>query len=300
MRIISSSSQTAFLAAWISLFLTASVSAQTFGDVGERPLGMGTAFVAVADDATAIYWNPAGVASVFAFDAHAEVGSWRMPGSSTLRTGLIGAAMPALGIGYYRTRTGVQAAGSRKTEGSGGVRVSQDGTRNFGVTLVQTLVNTLVVGTTLRATSGWGSTAFELDAGALASAGAVRVGVSARNLRQALGVARQARAGVAFAPRSTPSGVNGPYTIAFDFDLTTRIQGAARRREAAIGGEKWWAHGLFATRVGTRWSVVDEAEPALSGGMTIRLPGSVLVEGHLTGARGSARDGWGLGLRYAF
>src|SRR5262245_24111972 len=39
-----------------------SASAQpTFESVGERALGMGGAFVAVADDATATYWNPAGL-----------------------------------------------------------------------------------------------------------------------------------------------------------------------------------------------------------------------------------------------
>ncbi len=31
--------------------------------VGARPLGMGNSFVAIADDATAVYWNPAGLAS---------------------------------------------------------------------------------------------------------------------------------------------------------------------------------------------------------------------------------------------
>ncbi|MBI5867741.1 MAG: PorV/PorQ family protein [candidate division Zixibacteria bacterium] len=31
--------------------------------VGARPLGMGNSFVAIADDATAVYWNPAGLVS---------------------------------------------------------------------------------------------------------------------------------------------------------------------------------------------------------------------------------------------
>jgi len=30
-------------------------------DVGSRAIGMGSAFVAVANDATALYWNPAGI-----------------------------------------------------------------------------------------------------------------------------------------------------------------------------------------------------------------------------------------------
>jgi long-chain fatty acid transport protein len=32
--------------------------------IGARALAMGGAFVAVADDATAVYWNPAGLAQV--------------------------------------------------------------------------------------------------------------------------------------------------------------------------------------------------------------------------------------------
>src|SRR5262249_751851 len=35
---------------------------QVFESVGSRALGMGGAFVAVADDGTAAFWNPAGVA----------------------------------------------------------------------------------------------------------------------------------------------------------------------------------------------------------------------------------------------
>ena len=46
-----------------ALILWASpASAQhVFESVGERALGMGGAFVAVADDATAVHWNPAGL-----------------------------------------------------------------------------------------------------------------------------------------------------------------------------------------------------------------------------------------------
>ena len=35
--------------------------AQPYESLGVRALGMGGAFVAVADDATAAYWNPAGL-----------------------------------------------------------------------------------------------------------------------------------------------------------------------------------------------------------------------------------------------
>lgn len=45
----------------LSLFGSSPASAQVFESVGTRALGMGGAFVAVADDATAAYWNPAGL-----------------------------------------------------------------------------------------------------------------------------------------------------------------------------------------------------------------------------------------------
>ncbi|MXZ01934.1 hypothetical protein F4Y93_15325, partial [Candidatus Poribacteria bacterium] len=56
-----------------SLILTTSVKAADEGahtaeflshGVGARALGMGSAFVAIADDATATYWNPAGLTKV--------------------------------------------------------------------------------------------------------------------------------------------------------------------------------------------------------------------------------------------
>jgi hypothetical protein len=52
----------------VSLFLcvlgTASlVTAQTIESVGERAQGMGGAFVAVADDGSATWWNPAALAA---------------------------------------------------------------------------------------------------------------------------------------------------------------------------------------------------------------------------------------------
>jgi hypothetical protein len=79
---------------------TASAQASTFGGVGTRAEGMGGAFVAVADDASAVYWNPAGIAMGATFDAQFSMGR-----ESTL---FVGAALPVLGASYYRIR---QAAG---------------------------------------------------------------------------------------------------------------------------------------------------------------------------------------------
>src|SRR2546425_12637685 len=125
MRIMSSGAPKSFFLLAICLQFTTSVlHAQTFDQVGERAQGMGGAFVAVADDASAIYWNPAGLANVYQFDSQLSASGApgsdpgtvrgsdpRTAGSQTL---FIGAAMPALGFAYYRTRTAVLAPGSRK------------------------------------------------------------------------------------------------------------------------------------------------------------------------------------------
>jgi len=44
--------------------------------VGARPMGMGSAYVALADDPTAIYWNPAGLASVTGTQVTAMHNEW--------------------------------------------------------------------------------------------------------------------------------------------------------------------------------------------------------------------------------
>src|SRR5438477_7409975 len=100
------------LAAAFLLFSTVSLNGQTLDQIGERAQGMGGAFVAVADDASAIYWNPAGLSNVFKFDAQLNVNGRDHPAdgadaSSPTRAMFVGAAMPALGLGYYSVRTGV-------------------------------------------------------------------------------------------------------------------------------------------------------------------------------------------------
>ncbi len=44
--------------------------------VGARPIGMGGAFVATADDLTAIYWNPGGLASTYGSEAYFNHVNW--------------------------------------------------------------------------------------------------------------------------------------------------------------------------------------------------------------------------------
>ena len=64
---------------------------------------MAGAFVAVADDATATWWNPAGLASGAFFSGIVERGAASAPSDdATLGVSFV---VPSLGLSYYRLRT---------------------------------------------------------------------------------------------------------------------------------------------------------------------------------------------------
>jgi hypothetical protein len=286
------------------------VHAQTFGGIGTRAEGMAGAFVAVADDATAVYWNPAGIATGATFDLQVATGH-----ESTL---FVGAALPVLAASYYRTRdvTGlptVSGSPDRQNGGSGEVQVRTLTTSNVGLTVVQTIVPGLVIGTTARVVTGTidafdSSTTVDLDAGAIVSAWDVRFGLTARNLREAefqagteaVRMNRQWRVGAALAPRSLPTGVHGPFTLALDVDLTETLDLHGKRRMAAAGGEYWVARGLAGARAGVRWSTLGDSHRAFAWGFTVRLPRSVHVEGQLTNDNEVEQLDWTIGARVTF
>jgi hypothetical protein len=273
---------------------------------------MGGAFVAVADDASAIYWNPAGIATGATFDLQMSRGA---PDSNLF----IGAVLPVLGAGYYRIRevTGlptVSDSADRQNGGSGEVQVRTLTTTNFGINVVQSIAPGVVIGTTARVVRGGidgfdTRTTVDLDAGAMASVWGVRFGVTARNLTTpefqtgdgAVRLTRQFRAGVALAPRALPTGVHGPFTLALDADLTTTRDGRGDVRGAAAGGEYWIGNGLVGLRAGVRWRTLGDANTALSGGATVRLPRSLHLDAQVTDReeeQGGAE--WDVALRITF
>jgi hypothetical protein len=300
----------ALVALFLLLACPPPARAQSFGGIGTRAEGMAGAFVAVADDASAVYWNPAGIATGAIFDVQVSAGR----GSTTF----IGAALPVLGASYYRTRevTGlptVSGSPDRKNGGSGEVQVRPLTTTNFGVTVVQTVVPGLVIGTTARVVrAGFDEfdsrTTVDLDAGAMVSAWDVRFGLTARNLREPefeteggkARMRRQFRVGAALAPRSLPTGVHGPFSLAIDADLTTTPDARGDRRTVAAGGEYWLKRGLVGARTGVRWSTLGDSRRAFSGGLTVRLPGSVHVEGQVTKHNESDANEWTVGARVTF
>jgi hypothetical protein len=132
-------------------------AAQGFESLGVRALGMGGAFVAVADDATATYWNPAGLATGVIVSAAVEhsreaTGEPDAPAFRSSQRGsasFIGLALPPLGVSYYRVRStrllppgslgnGLVAALPTIAPGDQGLAASLV-TQQVGVTLVQSI-----------------------------------------------------------------------------------------------------------------------------------------------------------------
>jgi hypothetical protein len=203
----------------VFLIAACPAAAQSHEMASTRALGMGGAFVAVADDATATWWNPAGLATGGLFSAVVERGRVTEPAEPeddrlARRSTITGfaASFPSLGVNYYRSRiseirpisasTG-SATATRQEEGGLGV-VSLD-VSQFGITAGQSLNDHVVVASTLKilragevagqASGGAGlldrgddldvahKTRVDVDAGVMATFNTLKLGVGARNLR---------------------------------------------------------------------------------------------------------------------
>ncbi|MGH2400421.1 MAG: conjugal transfer protein TraF [bacterium] len=276
------------------LTVSTAAGAQPFETLGVRALGMGGAFVAVADDATAVWWNPAGLATGGIFSLAIEHESLDERSGSGIITGT-----PPLGLSYIRTRL--------------------DGlvTHQAGVTVLYTLVEGFTVGSTLKFVRGLATVgpddapgratnSFDLDAGALYVRGPWRAGLTVRNIAEPefetvagipLRLERMTRAGAAW--------LEGNWTVSVDLDLTAsavapRAGTAEERRMLAAGTEWRWGRRL-AARGGFRLNTAgDERAPVATGGFGIAVWGSVWMDAQVTGGGEVGDRGWGLAGRVHF
>jgi F plasmid transfer operon, TraF, protein len=295
----------------IVLVPAAATAQQVFESVGGRALGMAGAFVAVADDPSATYWNPAGLAS--AGPAGATIGWVRFrtrdrtgpvaPGPSLRTSKFVSLGTWPIGVSYARLESAILV---RSPDDSTSVEVLR--TSQIGATILQSVVQGLVVGSTLkyaldRASGLEGRTrgAFDLDLGVMMDMQRVRVGVTTRNLRQpsftdpagtAMTLARQSRLGLAVFPV-------GGLTLAMDLDLNTVGLRDGLRRMIAFGGEDRLGARL-AVRGGLRWNLEGDRRTVLATGVSVAIRPNTWVDGHVTWSQFDGDRGFGIALRAGY
>ncbi len=328
-----------FLFAALLLAIAHDASAQIVESVGNRAMGMGGAFVAVAADSTATWWNPAGLATGPFSDMSLGRAATDLKGSVPARRDRVSwfaATAPAVGFSYYRLRiTDIRGFGPtgqpsvNREDTRAGVSVRSFSVNELGLTVVQSILPGIHAGATLKYVRGTvrggtdegsrpvgelldrgedleGGTAesrFDLDAGVIGAAGPVRVGAVMRNVRQP-----EFGGGAFRLPRQTRVGAaidvekagGTPLILAVDADVRTYATGTGDRRVIAAGAEQWLAAKRIGIRGGARFNRVGARERAATAGASIGGRKGLYFEGDIVRGGSAAERGWSLGARVTF
>ena len=214
---MSSNSRNLSLLAFVA-WLGAAGTADAQAPLGTRAAGLAGAFVGVADDASAVYWNPAGLATgaivsaIATFSDEETAPDDPQASAAERHTGrMVALSLPPVGLAYYRLGT---YGSTPATPAVIGLQSREEvrrtvhalTTSSVGVSLLQSLTEHIVVGVTPKvvhgsaaldvttepradaalknaaALDGFGSTTFDLDAGVMIAVQRFRLGVVARNL----------------------------------------------------------------------------------------------------------------------
>lgn len=312
------------------------VAAQTFDAVGTRAAGMGGAFVAVADDASAAYWNPAGFASASFFsltiDRTAAKADPEGQAGAGSRSGLlIALGAPPAALSYYRLRSTlvvpvVEVRAGAVPTGPGQVRLETLVTHHTGATLLQSIAPGIAVGATLKLVRGIasstiepdgdrralledagdlhgrGSTRFDTDIGVMGSSGPFKAGLTIRNLT-APGFRTPGDRTSLTLERQARAGVSlvpvSGWLVAVDLDLTKNAGPTGAVRNLAAGAEGRIVRKAF-VRGGLQVNTIGDRAPAVSAGGSYAATASLLVDLQMTGGSGRTARGWGLAARVVF
>jgi hypothetical protein len=279
-----------------------SAVAQMYETIGIRAQGMSGAFVAVSDDATTTWWNPAGLVSGGYFNAIIEFDRIEDPAGTRARGFAL--SVPSLGLSYYR----LALSGMRPpspTDPDPANREDQGVLNQFGVTVGQSLGGHLVVASTLKLIRALGRTRPDLDTGAMAMFGGARVGIAVKNLRTpefsdeetTLEIPRQARVGFSF---KAGNAQRAEITAAVDADLTRTPTAFGDARHLATGVEAWLVNRTVGVRGGVGINTVGEERRSGSVGASLALRSGIYADAQLTRGSDEARNGWGFALRVTF
>lgn len=205
-----------FLLAILALLGAGTAEAQA--PLGTRAAGLAGAFVGVADDASAVYWNPAGLATgallsaIVTFSSEETAPDDPQTAAAARHTGrMVALSLPPIGLAYYRvgaygTGAATPAVTGPQSREEVRRRVHALTTSTAAVSLLQSLTEHIVVGvtpkivrgsaavgaasdqragdalTTAAALEGLSRTTFDVDAGVMIAVQRFRLGLVARNL----------------------------------------------------------------------------------------------------------------------
>lgn len=328
-----------FLLAAAMLVLSRPVVAQTFDIVGTRAAGMGGAFVAVADDASATYWNPAGLALGHPFSTGADRKDTEAKGKSfDDRTShdigsFAGIAIPVLGFSYYRLRTTavtpLNTIALGQANGASAVRfarLDKLSTHQTGITLVQSLFQGVAIGTTLKVVHGDaaiavvpdgnrdelldrandlptdGTNKFDADLGVIAGGGRLKVGLTVRNLTEPSFRVTGTSSSLRLSRQARGGlaiSVAEGWAVSSDFDLTKNGPAEAPVRSFAVGTEGRLDPKIY-VRSGFHLSTTGAARPSFSAGGSYGVRSSVWIDGQATWGPANADRGWGIATRVTY
>ena len=307
-----------------------------FETVGARALGLSGAFVAVADDPTAVFWNPA--ALVHGAPAALTIGLDRFqfrkqngppkPGGGESSSEYFAFGTWPLGLSYGHFHDG----GIRQTGGAEMVAESLS-IHQIGFSVLQTLVDwdirgeraTVTGGAPIkyvrrtagtavfladgtveeaidaaRAQPGDTKNAIDVDAAVLADFGRIRAGLTLKNLTSP-SFPTMAGSEIRL-PRLARLGLSAHpaagVTLAIDVDLDTADPLVGHRQVIALGGETRLG-ARAALRGGVRWQPSGEHQPvgALGGSLCFRQ--GLWIDGYVAIGR-SHDQGFGIALRGGF
>lgn len=309
-----------------SLGLAGSARAQVgYEVVGTRALGMAGAFVAVADDASAVFWNPAALVKgpiaglTIAGDGFhfRDQNGPTVPGAARLTTQSVALGAWPVGVSFLNLQYAQVIS-----DGNGMSRVAALKTSQAGFSVLQSLGDFVVVGATLKylrgnaviLASGAGlagdalretlaitedpSGAFDFDIGVIAGSDRLRAAVTLKNLRRpgfafdggkAIYLERRARFGLAAFPRDG-------LTLAIDVDLDTADPLVGLRRTIALGGETRLGNRL-ALRAGIRVERGSAGRPVGSIGGSWSFRPGLWLDGYVARSQARRHQGFGVAVR---
>ena len=268
--------------------------------VGARAIGMGGAYVALANDASAIYWNPAGLARVpkgeatlmhtnWLADTNFDFGAVVLP----LSFGTVGASITTLTMGELEVRTVEMPEGTGEffsaNDIAGGLSFAMNLTDRFSIGFTYKVIRSSIFNES--------ATSFAIDIGTMFTTelNGMRIGVSLLNLgtdmklsgrdliilvdpaplkdgsndrivsnldTDSFSLPLMLRAGIAMDFFKTE---NNQLTIAVDF--TNPSDGD----EAVNFGAEYTLHNSVFFRAGYQSLLIDDAEVGLTAGVGFRL-----------------------------